>query len=387
MYEQRVALLYENKFLQSLLKNLLLYGSKTIKDVAQGKKTTNETKLIKVLLDLLQEKYTENASIFFDNKIIKKNLTLKPSSKNVVKYIYFLIMTTGITLKELNEKEKDIEVMINKLKSISRFFPIKKHLIVKVRQLKDIKAHYLGESTSSVDTVSSELESLMKKFGDETTLNFELLNLILDSWNKEIVSRHKVDSSLNISVSTRFQQFFTELISKCKIMLDDETGSYEKISEDIKTTINKINILLSLLEPGKNQDAVNECLNWFRELRYKYKSDEEKFNKREQDRLNKSYSVKSLEKTLNVYVGVLRYANKILRTYGDGKYPLINENILQKYSDMIQDKDPKLLDKKFYEKILKDIRRITEKAISDVKINKGLSTQGKILKAIMAVFK
>ncbi len=380
--------MYEDKFLQFLLKNLLIYGSKTIKDIAQSKKTTNEIKLVKMLLDLLQEKYSENAFEIFKTEIIKKNLAAKPGSKNIVKQIYFLIVADKMSRKELDEKEKDIELMINNLKSTSKFFSIKKHLIVKVRQLKDIKAHYLEVGLNDVSAIPSELELLMKKLSAEKTLNFELLKLILDSWNKDIVSRHKADFGFNAVINARFRDFFNGVvISKCKVMLGDRADANEKISEDINAIIYKMNILASLLEFGKNQSTVNKCLDWFRKLRYKYKSDEGKFKKREQDRLDDAYSSESLEKTLSLHASALHNANEMLRTYGDGKYPLIDENILEKYSSMVKNKDPRLLDKKFYDKILGDTRKTTEKAISNVKISKEFSTQGKILKAIMTVFK
>ncbi len=388
-----MSILHDNKFIQSLLKKLLQCGSKAIRKRSVQEESDPpdqalESIIIKIFSQLLDENYNINT---FKQQIIKKRISPKPGAKKIVQLLYnfIYIIKVGkarITVNQITLMSQDIIKMIGRLNKRSRFFPFRLHLKTKILQLTKVKSLYFSDSSSSeITEIRNNIVKYLNPFTKESVLNVQNAIRVLEVFNENVAlipPTSPMESSL-------LETFFEDLNSKCQSFIRDEkyVEDSEQINMGMKSIISEINILSGQLDSTKDIPSFDKCLESCKRLRYLSKSSKDKFNYNEKNRDNKSYSFESFEKILSLHQGAIARANSLL---AQNDFNSISDDVLSKYRDMISKKNKKILDRKFYDQQMKnmklDVEKAMEQAASKSTFGKSAPTSDKILDKILGLF-
>lgn len=388
-----MSILHDNKFIQSLLKKLLQCGSKAIRKRSVQEESDPpdqalESIIIKIFSQLLDENYNINT---FKQQIIKKRISPKPGAKKIVQLLYnfIYIIKVGkarITVNQITLMSQDIIKMIGRLNKRSRFFPFRLHLKTKILQLTKVKSLYFSDSSSSeITEIRNNIVKYLNPFTKESVLNVQNAIRVLEVFNENVAlipPTSPMESSL-------LETFFEDLNSKCQSFIRDEkyVEDSEQINMGMKSIISEINILSGQLDSTKDIPSFDKCLESCKRLRYLSKSSKDKFNYNEKNRDNKSYSFESFEKILSLHQGAIARANSLL---AQNDFNSISDDVLSKYRDMISKKNKKILDRKFYDQQMKnmklDVEKAMEQAASKSTFGKSVPTSDKILDKILGLF-
>ncbi len=357
---------FDDKYKQSLLKKLLQCGTKIIKERATQSESDTpsvslQEQIIQIFSQLLATNYNQNT---FKKQILKKKLPSKPNARKIVQKLFIFLYKVEINGKKIDENEiilmsQEILIMVEKLNKRSRFFSFKIHLKNKILQLTNIKKLYFSSNIDKTDKIKDCLNSFLK----ESVFDPEITISALQTLNKDIAP--DPDSYLKNTVFLK--SFFDNLYDNLQKYIENE--EYEKNSQNtksqIKIIISEMNMISSQLDNKLDIPEFKYCLELCKNLRYLCKNSKEKFLENEKRRKDEAYSLEGFENFLYLHQSVLHYANAVLTQNQFDKY-IINDDILDRYQNIINENDIKILDRKFFEKQIKKIKSDVEKSLKEV---------------------
>ena len=380
MKRGRVIILHNNRYMQKLLKELLMQ----VRIISSNGKEKNN-KIINIFSLLLNEEYNEQT---FENTIKKLRNTEQSSAKKVVQLLYDYIINENSVPKEI------IEDYILRLKPRSRFYGIKNHLLKKVEEisavrdnqqkvdLNKLKTNIIaisvedgipGSIIKALDSIANNLPiSIIKLDISELTTFFKILesklNKICEKINYENFGETNT-KALNISIkqiSSKFKLISSQICST-EGQLDNSIKACIKICKRVRTLSSSVDKQLALAVNNSNDKAYDlKAFKMFYDNHFKILEEAKK-------RLNKIKA--EAEK-----MGIADF-------YGVG----ISTKLLDKYGNIIKNKGVRVFNKKFFDKSIREIRRIVKNKLNKITgksmFRNSIPTKKQILNKLYSVIK
>ncbi len=379
--------------LKENLKKFERWGIRIIKDRYENPKnedlgTALQGQIINVFNNLFEfdPKYIKTN---FDTKILKKKFSSIPSKEKIVKLIYEFLCDNKVEDKKQVEKSyKNIENQIKKLrKNPGLPFP-KEYLIKKLKRLKRAKIQYLLKYQQKNQQAFTDGLNKLASLGELKLTNAEHKNTIND-----ILKYFEYENEANL----KFQHVQDKIVDVCKI-LSDECKSI-KVEEErqslhdfIKNVTRRLEIILAQIDWKNSGDDTN-CQRYLKELKSfvrQTRSSKKKFAKNEQKREKRAYSIESMERIIKVHNDIIARANGILKENGIAEINLDNLSTLKKYEEMADSRDPKLLEKNYFDSAVKEIQSTVESEINKSRRKSMFKTKApssnQVLREILKLF-
>jgi len=319
----------------------------------------------------------------FDTKILKKKFSSTPSKEKIVKLIYTFLCDNKVKEKKQIEKMyKNIENQIKKFNNNPGLpFP-KEYLIKKLKRLKRAKI----QSLSCQTTTDGFLDlTLIENFESQREIDKKTINNI-------ITALENADPTSSI-VESNLVKFCKILSDKCKNIQEVKEEDRQDLHNFMKDAILRIEIISAQMEWKDAISDKNNTQRYLKDLKnfvQRMRSSKKQFSKIEQKRVKRAYSIESMERIIQVHNHIIDRANEVLKANGIEEINPQNLNEIKKYEEMANSKDPKLLEKSYFDRAVKKIQSIVESEISKSKRKSMFKTKApssdQVLKEILKLF-
>ncbi len=387
--------MYDSKYTQKLLKELLRQGGKIIRNGHKPVLNSEKLKIINIFSLLMNEKY-ENIKDF--EKMVEK--TRKQSQINtqkIVQLLYDLIVLSPSNKSvNYNFQVENINESLKKIKKSSKIFEIKNHLLKKVNELEDILNQTQQTESITIDNNITEIKNIKNELiNPDNAINF------LDT----------IDINFSTNVIRASIEEKTELFKTIKEKLDNifkivnentESINKDELNEKIKKIDSKVKLILSQVE-DKSEDkelisAIKECHKICKQLRTLSYDNKKQLSSLVKKYDNKAFSLKAykvffdnnyrvIKNAINLLATIKKYAKVVNNK--DFENANISLDCLSEYENIIKNKDVRAFDKKFFEssinKIKKTVKEQLEKITKHSMFGNSTPTNNKILDKLDSV--
>ena len=246
---------------------------------------------------------------------------------------------------------KNIENQIKKLGNNSRLSFPKEYLIKKLTRLKRAKIQYLPKPKDYQATTSGLNDlALIESFESQKEIDITTINNIISFLEEEDTSTVSTQSSL--------MKFCEILSDKCKSIQKVSEENRQSLHKFIKDITHRLEIISAQIDWKDPQDDASSrrYLKNLKDFVRRTRSSKKQFSKNERKREKRAYSIESMERIIQVHEHIIGRANEILKRNGISEIDADSLTALKKYRKMVDSKDPKLLEKSYFDSAVKEIQ-------------------------------
>lgn len=360
--------MYDSKYTQKLLQELLKQGGKIIRKGPESVSETEKLKIINIFSILMNERYDNIRN--FEKMIEKTRKKKQINTEKIVQLLYdFIFSSHSDPSIDCNSQVENINESIKKIKKSSKIFEIKNHLSKKVNELGCI----LNEiQKQELVTLEDNIKKINSIGNNDIDVNGAIKSL-------EVIDENLSINVINADVGEKknlFENIKEKLNEIFKIINENsEMFDKNKLNEIIKKIDSKIKLILSQTDEENSVTVMKECHKTCKQIRDLSHDSEKQLLSSVKKYDDKAFSLKAFKNFYNNHSRIIQMAKnsleitKTLATEVNNKEfenANISDECLSKYRDIVDNKDVRIFNKKFFDNSVNEIKKIVKNELKKI---------------------
>lgn len=365
--------MYDSKYNQKLLQELLKQGGKIIRKGPESVSETEKLKIINIFSILMDEKYDNVKN--FEKMIEKTRKKNKINTKKIIQLLYdFIFYSHSDPSIDCNSQVKNINESIKKIKKSSKIFEIKNHLSKKTNELGCILNEIQKQELVTLDDNIKKIKSIENNDIDVNG-TIKSLDVIDENFSINVI-KADIDKKIKLFeiIKEKLDEIF-KIINKNSKMFDKN-----KLNEKIKKVNSKIKLILSQTdeENSKSKELVTvikECHKTGKQIRNLSNDSEKQLSSSVKKYDNRAFNLDAFNNYYENHLRVIEVAEDLLKTTKTLAKTVNNKEFenasispegLSKYKDIVDNKDVRIFNKKFFDNSVNEIKKIVKNELEKI---------------------